>query len=150
MKYGLIRTNSRNLIFIDLVAQLDAELKIIDGEDHSFYNQFNGINMLQHCVVAYDDEKPVGCGALKTFEQGTMEVKRMYVLQGYRGKGFATKILHELEIWASEMGLETCILETGTKQSEAIALYKKSGYLRIPNYGPYKGVENSYCFEKKL
>jgi GNAT superfamily N-acetyltransferase len=77
-----------------------------------------------------------------------MEVKRMYVLPNNRGKGIATTLLWELEKWALELGYMKCVLETGKRQPEAISLYEKSGYQRIPNYGQYKGVENSICFEK--
>ena len=147
---NFIRTNSKNTDFIELVGCLDAALKIVDGEDHDFYNQFNSIDMLHHSVVFYDAGKAVGCGALKAFETTTMEVKRMYVLPAYRGKGFATRILSELESWALELGQLRCILETGKKQPEAIALYTKSGYKQTENYGPYVGVDNSHCFEKLL
>jgi putative acetyltransferase len=56
----------------------------------------------------------------------------------------------ELEAWAAELSYEKCVLETGKKQVEAIGLYQKNGYQKIPNYGQYIGVENSLCFEKKL
>jgi putative acetyltransferase len=79
-----------------------------------------------------------------------MEVKRMFVKEEFRGKGIAGKVLSELEKWARELWFQKCILETGTRQIEAIALYKKSKYSIIPNYGQYEGVENSLCFEKKL
>jgi GNAT superfamily N-acetyltransferase len=59
-------------------------------------------------------------------------------------------VLAELETWAAELGCSKCVLETGGKQPEAIRLYEKSGYKRIPNYGQYVGVENSICFEKSL
>jgi GNAT superfamily N-acetyltransferase len=72
------------------------------------------------------------------------------VSESQRGKGIAGKILSELETWAVEMGYYKCILETGTRQLEAVALYKKSAYSIIPNYGQYIGVENSLCFEKEL
>lgn len=74
----------------------------------------------------------------------------MYVTPEGRGKGVATKILAELESWAAELGYRYCILETGKRQPEAIALYKKMGYRIIKNYGPYAGVENSVCFEKRI
>jgi len=79
-----------------------------------------------------------------------MEVKRMYVLPQHRGKGLATRILTGLESWAKELSYQKCILETGKRQPEAIALYTKNGYIVIPNYGQYKGIENSVCFEKVL
>lgn len=74
----------------------------------------------------------------------------MYTSPGSRGKGVAGKVLDELELWATELQCEKCILETGKKQPEAIALYQKNGYNVIPNYGQYRGIENSVCFEKKL
>jgi GNAT superfamily N-acetyltransferase len=79
-----------------------------------------------------------------------MEVKRMYILAPYRGKGTASGVLIQLEKWAAEMNYSHCILETGIRQPDAIRLYGKNGYLPIPNYGQYAGVENSRCFEKAL
>lgn len=146
----LLRADSDNLDFIELVKQLDAVLAQIDGEEHSFYNQYNKIDTIKHAVVAYNDGKPVGCGAIKEFAAGIMEVKRMYTAPQSRGKGIATEILKELEVWATKMGYEKCVLETGIRQPDAIILYKKNGYQIIPNYGQYAGVENSLCFEKKL
>jgi GNAT superfamily N-acetyltransferase len=64
--------------------------------------------------------------------------------------GIASKILTNLENWAEELSYKKCILETGKKQPEAIALYLKNDYTVIPNYGHYASVENSLCFEKKL
>jgi putative acetyltransferase len=146
----LSRTNSEDPDFIKLVKLLDTGLAIVDGEDHSFYSQFNKIDKIRHVVVAYENEKPVGCGAIKEFEPGTMEVKRMYVSPDERKKGIASRILNELENWASELSCTMFILETGKRQPEAIGLYTKSGYKQIPNYGQYAGVENSVCFEKVL
>jgi len=145
----LIRTNSEHPDFIELVKHLDRELKIRDGEDHDFYHQFNKIDAIKHAIVAYWDEKPVGSGAIKVYDDQMMEVKRMYVLDAYRGKGIASAVLKDLEDWALELGYHNCILETGLNQPEAIAMYKKLGYTVISNYGQYAGVENSVCFEKR-
>ena len=101
-------------------------------------------------VVAYEGAKAVGCGAIKEQVPGTMEVKRMYVLPENRKGGVATLVLTELEQWANELGYEQCVLETGKRQPEAIALYKKNGYEVIPNYGQYIGIDNSVCFNKKI
>ena len=144
----LIRTDSDNADFIDLVAHLDTDLALRDGKDHSFYAQFNKIDRIRFVVIAYENDLPAGCGAIKEFSPGIMEVKRMYTLPEFRGKGIAAKILLALENWAAELSYEKCILETGKKQPEAIALYTKSGYMITPNYGQYAGIENSVCFEK--
>ncbi len=150
LKMNIIRTTSKNKDFVALVKLLDADLAIRDGEDHAFYDQFNKIDSIKNTVVCYAENIPVGCGAFKPFEKVSVEIKRMYTLPQQRGKGFASFILNELEAWATELGYTSAVLETGIKQPEAIALYKKNGYKRIENYGQYAGVENSLCFEKKL
>ena len=146
----IIRTSSENKDFIDLVKALDADLAERDGDDHAFYHQFNKIDVIKHVVVLYENEKPIGCGAIKEFDATAMEVKRMYTSPESRGKGVATKILSELEKWTKELSYAKCVLETGKRQPEAIQLYTKSGYKIVSNYGPYKGVSNSICFEKRL
>jgi len=146
----LVRTNSENQDFIELLKLLDAYLEEKDGAEHPFYAQYNKLDLIKHVVVAYENEEPMGCGAIKEYEPGTIEVKRMFTSPQGRGKGIATQVLSELEKWAAELGFGRCILETGKMQTEAIGLYHKNGYTRIPNYVPYAGVENSLCFEKKV
>jgi len=145
-----IRTNSDDIDFQELVKELDIELKIRDGEEHVFYAQFNKTDKIKHVVVAYEGDIPVGCGALKEYSTDTMEVKRMFVRIDKRVNGIASGILRELETWSKELGYIKCVLETGKKQPEAIRLYEKNQYAIITNYGQYKGVENSVCFEKEL
>ncbi len=147
---NLVRTNSDNSDFRELVILLDAELQIRDGDEHSFYAQFNKIDKIRHVVVAYEDGEAVGCGAIKEYAEGVTEIKRMFVRAERRGRGIAGKILAELERWAKELNFSECVLETGLKQPEAIALYQKSGYKTIPNYGQYAGVENSICMKKLI
>lgn len=144
------RTTSDNVHFGALVSQLDAYLKILDGDDHAFYAQFNKTNLLKNAVICFDDNIAIGIGAYKEFEPKVAEIKRMYTLAEYRGKGIASMILHELELWAKEESYTTSILETGFLQVDAIGLYQKLGYTVIENFGQYKGVENSVCMEKKI
>ena len=146
----LFRTNSENKDFRLLVKQLDENLKITDGDEHEFYNQFNSITSIKHVVIAYMENQPVGCGAFKEFNVKSVEIKRMFTLPETRGKGIATFILKELENWAKQLGYTYCILETGIRQKEAVALYKKNLYNIIPNYGQYVDVKNSLCFEKQI
>ena len=136
--------------FRALVAMLDEELTVRDGDAHDFYHQFNSIDGMQYTMVAYQNDKAVGCGAIKPFDAESMEVKRMYTSREHRGQGIAISVLAALEAWAKELNYSFCVLETGINQPEAIKLYHKCGYERIPNYGQYQGVENSYCFRKKL
>ena len=144
------RTTSDNKDFQKLVEALDAELRIIDGEDHLFYAQLNKTDGIRHVIVAYEDNTAVGCGAIREYGERIMEVKRMYVQTDHRGKGVAFGVLSELEKWAAELKYKKCILETGNKQIAAINLYQKSGYNRIENFGKYQGIGKSVCFEKLL
>lgn len=146
----LVKTTSENPDFIALIALLDADLALTDGEEHAFYDQFNKVDHIKHIVIAFINGIPVGCGALKHFDTERMEVKRMYTKPEYRGNGIASEIVAFLENWTKELGYTTCLLETGKRQLAAIALYKKCGYKIIPNYGQYCGKENSVCFEKPV
>ena len=146
----LFRTSSDDPNFRVLEKQLDAYLAIVDGDDHAFYDQYNHVSSIKNVVIAFVDEMPVSCGAFKEYESKMVEVKRMFTLPEFRGKGLASAVLSELEMWAAEVGFNSCILETGKKQTEAVAMYSRRGYHVIPNFGPYAGVEGSVCFEKKL
>ena len=146
----LKRTDFQNTDFVELVKHLDADLKIRDGVEHGFYDQFNKIEGLKHVVIAYINKVAVGCGAFKIHTGNFVEIKRMYVSVEGRRKGVASTILSELEQWTTELNFDKCILETGKQQPEAIELYKKCGYAITDNFGFYENVKNSVCFEKIL
>ena len=146
----LLRTDSSNADFQALVIELDRYLAKTDGDEHAFYSQYNKSDGLKYVVLAYDGDKAVGSGAIKHFADDVMEVKRMYVHPEARGHGVATLVLRELENWTTELSYKKCLLETGVKQLEAVALYRKNAYEVVPNYGQYEGMENSICFEKVI
>ena len=146
----LIRTNSENQDFINLVSELDNLLKVKDGDEHEFYSQYNKVDSINHVLLAYENDVVVACGAFKEFTEECVEIKRMFVLPNSRGKGFATKVLLGLEAWASELLFSHAVLETGKNLPDAISLYTKYGYQKIANYGQYKNVSNSVCFNKKI
>ena len=146
---SLIRTNSNHPDFQKLSAIFDEYLVDIDGDEKDFFAQFNQIYINQ-VVLFYENDSAVGCGAFKQYEDSVAELKRMFVLPDFRGKGVANKIIQELELWISEEKYTTIILETATKLLPAIALYSKLGYSKFPNYGAYQNVESSYCMQKNL
>jgi len=148
--YTFNRADSSHEDFKKLVLLLDEELAQRDGAEHAFYDQFNKIENINNVIVAYAGQQPVAAGAFKKFSPGTVEIKRMFVKPDFRERGIAFQILQELENWASGLGYSYCVLETGKKQPEAIALYKKSGYEVIPNYGQYENVLNSVCMQKRI
>jgi len=100
--------------------------------------------------VAWDGDGAVGCGGIRRYDEATAEIKRMYVAPEARRRGIGRVVLDALEQRARELGYGRLILETGTKQPEAIALYESSAYERIDNYGTYRDYELSRCFAKDL
>lgn len=102
-------------------------------------------------LVARDESgAPVACGALRRLDDATVEIKRMYVRPSARGHGLGAEILHALEAEAARLGAVRICLETGPRQPEAVALYERAGYRRVPCFGPYAGHEDSLCFERSL
>ena len=144
----LKRTNSADPDFVALVADLDKYLAEVDGDEHDYYAQFNGIDKIANVVVAYEADDAVGCGAFKPYSDSIAEIKRMFTKPEHRGKKIGALILAELESWANELGYAECLLETGQKPKAAVRLYQKAGYSVIPNYDQYAGVENSICMKK--
>ena len=146
----LQRTTSDNEDFRLLIAELDKELLSRYEERQAIYDRYNIIENNRNVVIAYKDEMPVGCGCFKKFDDHSVEIKRMFVKPEYRGQKIAASILQELENWAIELNISGTVLETGIKQPEAIHLYRKSGYIVVENYGPYKGLPESICMQKNL
>ncbi|WP_374118756.1 GNAT family N-acetyltransferase [Allokutzneria sp. A3M-2-11 16] len=108
-------------------------------------------------IVGYLNEEAVVCGGWRAhdsddpqFLDGDAEIKRMYVVGTARGKGLAKRMLVELERTARDAGRRRMVLETGTQQPEAVALYSANGYERIQNFGAYKDHPLSLCFAKSL
>ncbi|WP_189054150.1 GNAT family N-acetyltransferase [Longimycelium tulufanense] len=108
-------------------------------------------------LVGYLDDGPVACGGWRARDNeeehlrvGDAELKRMYVVPEARGNGLARALLAELERTAALAGRRRVVLETGTKQPEAIALYLSCGYIEAPQFGVYRGHPCSRCFSKLL
>lgn len=146
----ILRTNSDNKDFRKLVSLLDEDLNGINGDEQADYDKHNVIDFLDTIVLYYAGSNPVACGAFKSYEKGTVEIKRIYVNRDYRGRGISKLIVAELENWAKEMGNQKAILETGKLQKAAISLYNRLNYEVIDNYEPYVGLSNSVCMGKSL
>ena len=111
-------------------------------------------------VVARLDGRPVGCGALRCLREPALvrelgpavgELKRMYVVPEMRGRGIGRAVLARLEEEARTLRLTRLVLETGTRQQEALALYRDAGFTAMPAYGEYaSSPATSVCLEKRL
>ena len=135
----------------ELIAALDRELGArypgfpIHGIDAANFRAAGGV-----FLVGRLGDVAVVCGALRPMEPGAVEVKRMYVRDTHRGRGFGRAMLAALEEIALHHGYRTIRLETGGSQPEALALYASSGYRPIPCYGDHATDPLSRCFEKRL
>ena len=116
-----IRTNSHSTEFRMLTGKLDAALKQLYGTTQDAFDRYNEIENLDTVVLAYWNGMPAGCGCFKPFDEGRVELKRMYVEPEFRRRGIAQAVLHELEDWARELGYTAMVLETGTLQPQAIS-----------------------------
>ncbi|MFD3500789.1 GNAT family N-acetyltransferase [Streptomyces sp. NPDC058676] len=109
-------------------------------------------------LIAYDEnDAPVATGGWRAQDtngegnvDGDAELKRMYVIDAMRGRGLARRMLAVLEEDARTAGRARMVLETGTEQPEAIALYQSSGYEPCTKFGYYRHFEESRCFAKRL
>jgi putative acetyltransferase len=100
--------------------------------------------------VTRHDGAAAGCGGVQVFGRDYAEVKRMYVRPQFRGLGLGRLMLERLTDHARQQGVPLLRLETGIHQHEAIALYERSGFRRIPPFGPYRDDPVSRCYEKVL
>jgi GNAT superfamily N-acetyltransferase len=96
-------------------------------------------------LLAELDGEPAGCGG-----DGRAEIKRMFTVAAFRHRGVARAVLAELERTAAAAGIGELVLETGTVQPEAIALYLSAGYDPIAGFGHYAGAPRSRAFSKRL
>lgn len=140
-----------------LIAELDAYLDpLYPRESQHGYSIEKLIEQRVEFFVVYHDSEPAGCGGVQFFADlqasgGTYgELKRMYVRDKFRGLGLAKRLLEHLEQLALSKGVVTMRLETGIHQPEAVGLYEKSGYHRIPPFGNYWDDPLSLCYEKRL
>jgi GNAT superfamily N-acetyltransferase len=101
-------------------------------------------------LVGWTGDTPVACGGVRHHDAVTGEVKRMYVAPDHRGQGYSRRVLRALEDRARALGYTRMVLETGTMQPEAMALYESEGYARIDGYGYYGDAPHVRCYGKDL
>lgn len=135
-----------------LIAELDAELTERYPEPGANHFELPAADEFLVAWQSADDgpDRPVGCGALRVIDDGIGELKRMYVRAEARGRRVGSVILSELEAAALARGLHRLVLETGTRQTEAMALYRRNGFAEAPCWGAYAASPLSTCLAKPL
>jgi GNAT superfamily N-acetyltransferase len=134
-----------------LIAALDADISSrypggpIHGINIDAFESAGGL-----FYIAYLNNAPAACGALRPFAPNITEIKRMFVHATHRRQGLARQMLAHLERQAATQGYPTARLETGQAMHEALALYRSAGWKEIPLFGEYVHSKISVCFEKQL
>lgn len=133
--------------FIALCMELDAALDIAIGgyDKRKKFIPFNQAETMSSVVLLYLDDVPIGCGAYRRYDDTTAEIKRMFVREGHRGKGYGKVILKELIELTKACQFNQLILETGDFLTAAVGLYRSMGFDVITNYPPYQYIEESLC-----
>ena len=136
-----------------LIEALNAELSAQYPEPGATHFRLDAAEVADHkgaFLVGYLDGEPVACGAIRCIDAGVAEIKRMFVIPAARGRGFSRLMLTALEDSARKLGIRRLVLETGPRQLEALALYRRAGFVAIARFGEYTHSELSLCMGKDL
>ena len=140
-----------------LISELDAYLDpLYPAESQHGYNVEKLIAQGVEFFVLFEEGKPAACGGVQLYwdpsspEESYGEIKRMYVRPGFRGRGYAKTMLEHLEGVAAAKGYSKMRLEVGISQPEALGLYERTGYYKIPPFGDYWDDPLSFFYEKIL
>lgn len=146
------RTGGNDKDFIENCRLLDMDLDRRVGKEikRDKYKKYNRLNKIQEAIVVYEDNKAIGGGAIRRYDDENVELKRVFVHTEYQGRGIGSRLVSLLIEWAAELGYKRMILETGELLAESCAVYKKLGFKVIPNYGPYADMPESLCMAKDL
>lgn len=152
MEVQYMRCDSSNEDFIENCRLLDQDLDRRVGKEiqRDKYKTYNQIDKIKECMLVLVDGKIAGGGAIRAYNKEQVELKRVFVRNAFQGRGLGTGLVKALISWATELGYQSMILETGERLKEALHVYEKLGFERIQNYGPYVDMKESLCMEKKL
>ena len=142
-----IRCDGANEDFIENCRLLDMDLDARVGRviKRDKYARFNRLDEIHEAIVVYRDGEPVGGGAIRPYDETTIELKRVFVRPQAQGNGIGTMLVSKLIAWARELGYRRMILETGELLAESVYVYTKLGFQKIPNYGAYVDMPESLC-----
>lgn len=141
-----------------LIAELDAYLDpLYPKESQHGYSIEKLIDQRVELFVLYERGTPAGCAGVQFFpgdhdqDAPYGELKRMYVRNEFRGRGFGKLLLDHIECFVASRAVFAVRLETGVYQPEAVGLYERNGYHRIPPFRDYPPDDPlSLCYEKRL
>ena len=143
----LLEVSYKNSDFVSLCSELDDYLDIAIGEkcQREKYKKYNDLDTMDYVIVAYDQNCPVGCAALRRYSSTEIEVKRVFVKKTFRARHIGGGLLKQLILHAKDSGYSKIILETGAFLDVSIHLYGSFGFEKTENYGAYKNMQESLC-----
>ncbi|MFJ5967830.1 GNAT family N-acetyltransferase [Streptomyces sp. NPDC093060] len=158
MNIRRVRFDHPDAVKLNDEVQAEYHLRYGDGGDATVLDAADFTPPRGAYLIAYDEhDRPVATGGWRSQdlneegnEDGDAELKRMFVVEAMRGRGLARRILSALEEDARAAGRVRMVLETGTKQPEAVALYTSSGYEPCVKFGYYRHHAESLCYAKQL
>jgi putative acetyltransferase len=154
MPLEIARTSILSDAATTLITALNAELSALYPEPGATHFRLDPDEVAPGrgaFLVARADGAPVGCGAVRLLEDHDAELKRMYVVPEARGRGVGRALLDALESEARVLGARRLVLETGVRQTAALALYRRAGFVDIPSYGEYvASPDTSVCLARPL
>lgn len=148
----LKNVTSDNIDFTTLCYELDSFLNIAIGGEckREKYIKYNNADTMDHVVLAYDGDTPVGCATLRKYNSASVELKRVFVRPDYRKQNIGGKLLEHLISYAKNAGYQSMILETGEFLDDSVKLYKRYGFWKTENYGSYADMPESLCMGLSL
>jgi putative acetyltransferase len=150
----ITRQSLPSLVVDTLIAALNEELTAMYPEPGATHFRLDPAEVAPGrgaFLVAYRDDTPVGCGAVRRLDSDTAEIKRMYVAPQLRGHGVGRALVDALEREARDLGVQRLVLETGSRQIAAMAMYRRAGFIDIPPFGEYQASSTtSVCMAKTL
>ncbi|WP_207533223.1 GNAT family N-acetyltransferase [Desertivirga arenae] len=145
-----LRTTGKDKKFSDLIKELDENLQAIYNHQGYRYDIDISVAELDTVVLASIGGITIGGGCFKLINDATAEVKRVFVSPYFRGLNVGSGLMEEIIEWAKELNLEALVLETGELQHQALQLFRKYGFAKIENFGPYIGMKGSICMGRRL
>ncbi len=152
MKYDYRWTDGTNADFVNFSFDMENYYnRLAGGEDkRKDFIPYNALSDIHDVIVVYDAERAIACAGFKEYDKVSVEIKRVWVSEKYRGQRIASKMMEMLEERIISKEYYKAILQTREACTEAVALYNSIGYRRIDNYPPYDNMELAICFEKVL
>ena len=137
--------NAINLFFLH-----DDYMMEFLGDDKCFYTRYSEKENLENIWVIYSDGSPVGCIAYRKKGDGVGEVKRLYIVKEYRGKGISKELLKTVERYAKEQGCNTLFLDTRITLEPAVSIYRSFGFNIVFQQGLYIQMEKNIATNPNL